>query len=190
MRDTYFVATEGPEATEIYDVFMLDEDFSIERPKRVYRTGFNLLSGHKAVHAIKGKRDRLKADDHSRLDFDPSDPLSENIMENSGEPGRTEDRDDDNDAEHDASQHTFFIANSQRKIKLVARNARQMHQFIVSMERVAASCVWASRNRFDSFAPLRVNCAAQWLVDGRDYFWTLSRAVNMAKETIYIHDWW
>jgi phospholipase D1/2 len=63
-------------------------------------------------------------------------------------------------------------------------------QFIVSMERIAASCVWAGRNRFDSYAPLRVNCSAQWLVDGRDYFWNLSRAINMAKERIYIHDWW
>jgi len=41
-----------------------------------------------------------------------------------------------------------------------------MHQFIVSMERIAAQCVYSGRNRFDSFAPLRVNVAAQWLVDG------------------------
>jgi phospholipase D1/2 len=65
-----------------------------------------------------------------------------------------------------------------------------MHQFIVSMERVAMQCIWAGRNRFDSFAPIRVNVAAQWLVDGRDYFWNLSRAINMAKSRIYIHDWW
>ena len=81
-----------------------------------------------------------------------------------------------------------------------------MHQFIVSMERIAAQSVWTGRNRFDSFAPLRVNVAAQWLVDGvsswlvfrmvtdellqRDYFWNLSRAINMAKDRIYIHDWW
>jgi phospholipase D1/2 len=24
----------------------------------------------------------------------------------------------------------------------------------------------------------------------RDYFWNLSRAILLAKETIYIHDWW
>lgn len=65
-----------------------------------------------------------------------------------------------------------------------------MHQFIVSMERVAMQTLWAGRNRFDSFAPIRVNVAAQWLVDGRDYFWNLSRAINMAKNRIYIHDWW
>ena len=183
VRDSYCVATDGPEVTEIYDVFLIDEDFGIERPKRVYRTGFNLLGGHKAIAAAK----RAKSD----LEEPPSDddnPLAEHILQQSGEKGRVEEHDDG--AEHDASQHTFFIVNSQRKLKLVARNARQMHQFIVSMERVAAGSSWGSRNRFDSFAPLRINCAAQWLVDGRDYFWSLSRAVSMAKETIYIHDWW
>jgi phospholipase D1/2 len=35
-----------------------------------------------------------------------------------------------------------------------------------------------------------MNVAAQWLVDGRDYMWNLSRALMMAKESIYIHDWW
>ena len=24
----------------------------------------------------------------------------------------------------------------------------------------------------------------------RDYFWNLSRAILLAKDTIYIHDWW
>lgn len=49
---------------------------------------------------------------------------------------------------------------------------------------------YTGSNRFDSFAPIRLNVAAQWLVDGRDYFWNLSRAILMARETIYIHDWW
>jgi len=47
-----------------------------------------------------------------------------------------------------------------------ADEKRQMHQFIVSMERIAAQSAWTGMNRFDSFAPLRVNVAAQWLVDG------------------------
>lgn len=67
---------------------------------------------------------------------------------------------------------------------------RLMHQYILSMERVAMQCNWTKKNRFDSFAPIRVNAAAQWLVDGRDYFWNLSRAISMAKSRIYIHDWW
>ena len=83
-----------------------------------------------------------------------------------------------------------------------------MQQWITALERIAATSPWGSKNRFDSFAPIRLNVAAQWLVDGvsvnyskehqwliscstqRDYFWNLSRALLLAKETVYIHDWW
>lgn len=64
--------------------------------------------------------------------------------------------------------------------------------------------IWrVGKNRFDSFAPIRLNVAAQWLIDGvhsffrrrrrhelmseisqRDYFWSLSRAILLAKEKI------
>jgi len=30
----------------------------------------------------------------------------------------------------------------------------------------------------------------KWYVDGRDYFWAVSEALEKAKETIYIADWW
>ena len=69
-----------------------------------------------------------------------------------------------------------------------------------------SSSYWYGKNRFDSFAPIRLNVAVQWLVDGvsdspsiafgvnalgqRDYFWNLSRAIQLAKHAIYIHGWW
>jgi phospholipase D1/2 len=89
-----------------------------------------------------------------------------------------------------ASHHTVFITNSQQRLKLVFKHVRIMEQFIVAIERIASQSVWAGPNRFSSFAPVRVNAAAQWLVEGRDYFWNLSRALSMAKESVYIHDWW
>lgn len=30
----------------------------------------------------------------------------------------------------------------------------------------------------------------KWYVDGRDYFWAVSEALERAKETIYLADWW
>ncbi|KAK0430281.1 uncharacterized protein EV420DRAFT_1657697 [Desarmillaria tabescens] len=90
----------------------------------------------------------------------------------------------------DVSKHTFYISNSQMRLRLYARNERQMLQWITAFERVAAASHYTGTNRFDSFAPIRLNVAAQWLVDGRDYFWNLSRAILLARETIYIHDWW
>ncbi|KAF9481155.1 phospholipase D/nuclease [Pholiota conissans] len=65
-----------------------------------------------------------------------------------------------------------------------------MLQFITALEKTAATSHYTGSNRFDSFAPIRLNVSAQWLVDGRDYFWNLSRAMLLAKESIYIHDWW
>ncbi|EIW66666.1 hypothetical protein TREMEDRAFT_34686 [Tremella mesenterica DSM 1558] len=187
VRDSYFVATDGPESLELYDVFLIDSDFAIERPKRVYRTGFNLLSGR---NLKKGKLHDPTSDAGAIDHVDTENPHDQDIIAASGEGKGPRAEEMKDERENDASQHTFFIVNSQRKLKLVTRNARQMHQFIVSMERIAAQCVWSGRNRFDSFAPLRINVAAQWLVDGRDYFWNLSRAMNMAKDRIYIHDWW
>ena len=48
----------------------------------------------------------------------------------------------------------------------------------------------AESHRFDSFAPEREGNKIKWYVDGRDYFWAVSIALERAKETIYIEDWW
>ncbi|VUC22019.1 unnamed protein product [Clonostachys rosea] len=45
-------------------------------------------------------------------------------------------------------------------------------------------------NRFQSFFPEREGNLIKWYVDGRDYFWAVSVALEQAKESIYIADWW
>lgn len=55
---------------------------------------------------------------------------------------------------------------------------------------MAVKSVWSRENRFKSFAPIRTNSAVSWFVDGRDYFWDVSVAIENAKDCIYIHDWW
>uniref|UniRef100_A0A8H7NDI9 Uncharacterized protein n=1 Tax=Bionectria ochroleuca TaxID=29856 RepID=A0A8H7NDI9_BIOOC len=45
-------------------------------------------------------------------------------------------------------------------------------------------------NRFKSFFPERDGNLIKWYVDGRDYFWAVSVALEQAKESIYIADWW
>ncbi|KAB8236737.1 phospholipase D [Aspergillus alliaceus] len=86
--------------------------------------------------------------------------------------------------------HTLRLENSERKLKLLARNERQLHQFEDSIRFMVNNTPWARPNRFDSFAPVRHHCFAQWLVDARDHMWMVSRAINQAKDVIYIHDWW
>jgi phospholipase D1/2 len=86
--------------------------------------------------------------------------------------------------------HSLRLANSERKLKLLAKNERQLHQFEESIRYMSTYSPWGKPKRFDSFAPVRSNVFAQWLVDGRDYMWNVSRAISMAKDVIYIHDWW
>ncbi|KAF3483297.1 phospholipase D Active site domain-containing protein [Arthroderma uncinatum] len=47
-----------------------------------------------------------------------------------------------------------------------------------------------SKNRYGSFAPTRDHCDAKWYVDGCSYMWAVSRALETAKESIWILDWW
>ncbi|ERF68391.1 hypothetical protein EPUS_03709 [Endocarpon pusillum Z07020] len=60
------------------------------------------------------------------------------------------------------------------------------HEQITDRKRTAIG----ESHRFESFAPERTGNNIKWYVDGRDYFWAVSVAMERAKETIYIADWW
>ncbi|RDI82881.1 hypothetical protein Vi05172_g7070 [Venturia inaequalis] len=90
----------------------------------------------------------------------------------------------------DPTGHHLRIINSERVYKLLAKNNDQLKQFEESIEFMASSTEWSQKHRHDSFAPVRQNVWAQPLVDGRDYMWNVSRAISMARDVIYIHDWW
>ncbi|KAI0669199.1 phospholipase D [Trametes maxima] len=275
VRESYVVAMEEMGELTVWDVFMIDQDFKIERPTRYYRQGLNLfhqLDDHDSDH-----EDEVKANGHEKpkVEIQPrprkrlvstvgsikssiskvlhlgtpshhrghqhhsssvnnladgppirrrrSDSSSSSSSGSSGPPSRaltpmldpstntnplengmhdservdeqdlhpaTEDPASQKKGSKDVSKHTFYIVNSQTRLKLYAKNERQMLQWIAALERVAKDSHYTGKNRFDSFAPIRLNVAAQWLVDGRDYFWNLSRAILLARETIQIHDWW
>ncbi|EEB06478.2 phospholipase D [Schizosaccharomyces japonicus yFS275] len=88
------------------------------------------------------------------------------------------------------STHNFKMKNRERVMKLEVRNHRWLKQFMNSIQVAQGLSSWCELQRFDSYAPVRTNVAAQWLVDGRDHAWNISRAIMNAKECIYIHDWW
>lgn len=54
----------------------------------------------------------------------------------------------------------------------------------------ASSAQPQGRNRFDSFAAERQGNDVKWYVDGCSYFWAVSQALESAKESIWILDWW
>lgn len=86
--------------------------------------------------------------------------------------------------------HALKLYNSERKLRLVARNERQFLQFKESIAMMQRQTVWSHQHRFDSFAPVRTGVFARWLVDGRDHMWQVSRAIDNARSFVYIHDWW
>ncbi|CAN6618082.1 phospholipase D1 [Trichomonascus vanleenenianus] len=100
---------------------------------------------------------------------------------------------DEDEDEHGSTPNvhiSFQLENNERKIKLVAGSDKTLTMWMDSMNDMKEKTIWSKRQRFDSFAPVRKNVHAQWFVDGRDYFWAVSGAIDMAKDVIYIHDWW
>ncbi|TFK40629.1 hypothetical protein BDQ12DRAFT_679780 [Crucibulum laeve] len=259
VRESYLVILDEPGELTVWDVFLLDSDFKIERPKRYYRQVNNFLHAgsedekedekhshlqinlqpdpdrrsvmgsiksrvskilHLDGHAHKDAENKLKVPHangaaHHDSDTNSTHSTSSTASSASSLPPRQptpmldpstntnplvvdpqhpeltlEEKKKKKKAVTDVSKHTFYIVNSQMRWKLFARNERQMSQWITALEKVAATSHYTGSNRFDSFAPIRLNVAAQWLVDGRDYFWNLSRAILLARESIYIHDWW
>jgi phospholipase D1/2 len=45
-------------------------------------------------------------------------------------------------------------------------------------------------HRFQSFAPHRIGNEAKWYVDGAGYMHAVSMAIERARESIWIMDWW
>ncbi|KAI0478072.1 phospholipase [Xylaria cf. heliscus] len=61
--------------------------------------------------------------------------------------------------------------------------AEQVHNNQVGVQPVNTS------NRFQSFSA-QTSGNAKWYVDGASYFWAVSMALEEARESIYILDWW
>lgn len=195
VRESYIAICPGPETHEIHDVFLIDGEFRIERPKRIYKQAANLAIGSRGgdEDGEKGKG-KEKDDDGSREREDGRDEADREqrsktalLTEGQWSEQETSKR---NAANASVSSHTFYIINAERKLKLSAKSDRILEQFVASMERVALQSPFSRSNRFGSFAPIRLNVNAQWLIDGRDYYWEVSRALLLAKDRIMIHDWW
>lgn len=144
VRHSYIVCVDSPEEMNIFDVFLIDPEFT-----------------------VTSKRNRPHLDQ-------PPKEIAKAAKDTAAHP----------------QHHMLKVSNSERKMKLLAKNERQLAQFEESITFIKNQTIWGTKHRFNSFAPVRKDVFAQWLVDGRDYMWNVSRAISMAKDVIYIHDWW
>lgn len=122
-----------------------------------------------------------------------------NANDNNFDINDDEDEDDDEDDDmvvpnsvlkKPKSYSTIKITNSERTIQLVAKSPKATKVWVSAIKNIMYETEWAKPHRFNSFAPVRHNAFAQWFVDARDYWYAASSAIEMAKDVIYIHDWW
>ncbi|KAK6455580.1 phospholipase D [Scheffersomyces xylosifermentans] len=122
--------------------------------------------------------DSVKDDDES--DYDDSSLIQKKIADI-----------ETKQAAHNVFNHLkITLENGERKLQIMPKSHKEQKLWIKSLTEMKASTQWSDSHRFGSFAPVRENCFAQWFVDGRDYFWAVSSALEMAKDVIFIHDWW
>ncbi|KAK9417974.1 putative phospholipase D [Seiridium unicorne] len=161
VRESYIVVAESPSTMEVYDVYLVDPSFRVvSKANKLKQLGAKAMGDSDASRG-KGKGKEAANDE----------PVAGEVKSS-------------------GKHHTLKIYTSERKIKLYSRKERIMQQFDLSVQKMLKQTKWAEPHRFDSFAPVRDNVFAQWLVDGRDYMWMVSRAISMAQDVIYIHDWW
>lgn len=89
-------------------------------------------------------------------------------------------------------QNGVRIRNANRLLVLKcwnSRKAKELADFLNEHSKKFAK-EFVQRNRFESFAPIRKNSRVQWFVDGKAYFEAVRQALEMAKEEIFITDWW
>ena len=66
-----------------------------------------------------------------------------------------------------------------------------MKVLLLKQERKHTSLAQATQsNRYGSFASPKNGNDVKWYVDGCSYFWAVSRALEGARESIWILDWW
>lgn len=138
------------------------------------------LVDHKFKISYKGDQYKDKDKEDEESDYDDASMLEKKLSTelNSERTG------------HIFKHLKIVLENSERKLSLLPKSEREQKFWIKSLYEMKNSTVWSKKNRFDSFAPVRDNCYAQWFVDGRDYFWAISSAIEMAKDVVFIHDWW
>ncbi|XP_028397281.1 phospholipase D1-like [Dendronephthya gigantea] len=86
----------------------------------------------------------------------------------------------------------LLIRNRERELTVFCWTHRKQSEWMAEMVRTMADTgsIWTKNNAFDSYAPQRQKIPAQWFVDGEEYFYSVSQALEEAKEEIFITDWW
>ncbi|XP_071133944.1 phospholipase D1-like isoform X1 [Mytilus edulis] len=89
--------------------------------------------------------------------------------------------------------HGLLISNLSRNLLAKCWTSRKAEEWKASIETAVSTGMgkdYTTKNRFNSFAPVRENSYAKWFIDGCSYFSAVAEALESAKEEIFITDWW
>jgi len=88
-------------------------------------------------------------------------------------------------------QYGIVLFTTSRRLRLQVKNAFQLMDWLESIiESIFANPYCEKNIRFDSFAPIRFSNNAQWYVNGEHYYADIARDLRLAKNEVYITDWW
>jgi len=160
VRDSYITYTSDICSTTPLDVFLVDSKFKIKCSGKMKRKQMSQVNKKKP----RKSNDEIISPDELDWDLENSKSISTNLL--------------------------ITLQNSERKLQIICKSEASLKLWVSSFTLMAKSTVWSRKNRFNSFAPVRQNAFCKLLVDGRDYFWSLSEALEKAQDVIYIHDWW
>lgn len=162
VRESYLVSVDEPDQSAIFDVFLVDDEFQIERPTRLIKQGIHLFDklaeslgdggeGEEAeTDGEGGKKDKKmkhKGGAKGEAQLRGQDEFADGVGD-PDDPSTTDLAAADPRHLRNASSHTFYIINAERRVKVVAKNERQMDQFIASCVLFdAAICVKLTRFR-------------------------------------------
>ncbi|CAH1798486.1 unnamed protein product [Owenia fusiformis] len=84
------------------------------------------------------------------------------------------------------------VSNHSRQLLLKTGTRQRAAEWVDCIQFAARSTGrdFTTPNRHDSFAPVREDSYAQWFVDGATYFEAAAEAIEMAREEVFITDWW
>lgn len=176
VRDSFILVVDNIVDTRIREVFFVDSYFEVA----------HITEAHNATDLRDDTPVSVTAPEiHEGVLVDQGDASIANDSRASPQP-------DVRNVKVTRQAKSFFLhlRNNARDIKLTALGERDLRRWQSSILQMKQRTVWSKKHRFDSFAPVRRNVYSQWFVEARDYFWTLSDALENARDTIYILDWW
>lgn len=86
----------------------------------------------------------------------------------------------------------LIITNTQHELHLKCRRLQDTATWKSIIEQAMAGIgnTWLQPHRFSSSFPVRENCHAKWFVDAKTYMEYAADMMELAREEIYITDWW